>query len=50
MKICKWIKRLFGNSKIAFEELEEFKAKFSNPLSVSTADKGQKICLASYHK
>lgn len=44
------MKGLFGKNKTAFDELEEFKAKFSNPLSTDTADKGVKVFLASYHK
>lgn len=49
-KICDWIRSKFCDSKTAYEEMEEYKAKYQNPSSRTTADKGVKIFLSSYHK
>ena len=48
-KICDWIRSKFCDSKTAYEEMEEYKAKYQNPSSRTTADKGVKIFLSSYH-
>ena len=49
-KICNRVKNLFCSTKNEFDEMEAYNAKFQNPSSSSTADKGVKAFLASYQK
>lgn len=49
-KICNWIKNFFCNSKNEFEEMEAYKAKYHNPSTANTANKGVREYLANYRK
>ena len=49
-KICEWMRNKFCNSKTAYEEMEEYQAKYQNPSSRATADKGVKKFLSSFRE